>query len=109
MEAIHLICHSILLWTIIGHTNGHQDGASVTSCYTHVIIHVAFTVYTAIPCNQSNRCTDLTLTVFCPEQDMYCCSDFGNKIMYTHCNYTCEFRIQFVCFTSTTDCIKINL
>ena len=99
MEAIHLICYSILLWTIIGHTNGHQDGASVTSCYTHVIIHEAFTVYTAIPCIQSDRCTDLTLTALCPEQnDKYCCRNFSSNIIYTHCKYTCKFRIQFCLF-----------
>ena len=97
MEAIHLICYSILLWTIIGHTNGSQNGASVTSCYNQIIIHSTFgqAPFAVVPCNQSTRCSALTLTVFCPEQeDMYCCRDFDSKIMYTHCNYTCEFRIH---------------
>ena len=101
MEDIHLFCYSILLWTIIGHTNGHQDGASVTSCYNHIISHSTFGIpFPVLPCNQSLRCSPLTLTVFCPEQqDMYCCRDLDSNIMYTHCNYTCEFRIQLACFT----------
>ena len=102
MEAIHLFCYSILLWTIIGHTNGHQDGASVTSCYNHIITHFVFNnpPFPVNPCAQDDRCSLLTLTVFCPEQqDTYCCRDFDSNIMYTHCNYICEFRIQLVCFT----------
>ena len=54
----------------------------VTSCYTHVIIHE---VFTAIPCIQSDRRTDLTLTALCPEQnDEYCCriARVSGKVMY---------------------------
>ena len=94
MEDIHLFFSILLLWTI-HHSHAHQDGASQTSCYGQTIIHDLLGMsYPSAACATSAQCSALKLAVLCLENsDPFCCKDFGKGTLYTHCYYTCEFRL----------------
>ena len=85
----------LVLW--ISTSNASQDGAPPISCYNQVILHQAFNMFFDVnDCTSNIQCSNVNLTVSCPEQDdMICCRDFNSSpipTLYTYCNYMCKLN-----------------